>query len=79
MSTNFMPYANAPLFSQVEVGVIIIAAVKNIAAAVDALVMDEAIRVFLIFFSIRFYLGFRSLPNFFFLSRFCVSDRTNRF
>ena len=43
MSTNFMTYANAPLFSQVEVSFIIIAAVKNIAAAVDALVMDEAI------------------------------------
>ena len=43
MSTNFMTSANAPLFSQVEVVVIIVAAVKNIAAAVDAVVMDEAI------------------------------------
>jgi hypothetical protein len=41
MSTNFITSANATLFSQVVV--IIVAAVKNIAVAVDAVVMDEAI------------------------------------
>ena len=43
MSTNLMTCANAPLFLQVEVVVIIVAAVKNIAAAVDGVVMNEAI------------------------------------
>ena len=40
MSTNFMICANASLFSQVKVVVIIEAAVNNIATAVDAGEMD---------------------------------------